>query len=116
MQSIRLGCQGAQVPPLGPGCMRMSGPPATRDDTEAIATIRASLDAGVGFLDTGDYYGHGHNESLMARAINGRRDDAFLSVKFGGLRSARGNSLTSTYAPPRSRISPPTPCNGLGSR
>jgi Aldo/keto reductase family len=65
MQSIRLGGQGAQVPPLGLGCMRMSGPPATRDDTEAIATIRASLDAGVGFLDTGDHYGHGHNESLV---------------------------------------------------
>src|ERR1700741_1885247 len=65
MQSIRLGGQGAQVPPLGLGCMRMSGPPATRDDTEAIATIRASLDAGVGFLDTGDHYGDGHNESLV---------------------------------------------------
>ena len=92
--SIRLGAQGAQVPPLGLGCMRMSGPPATRDDAEAVATIRAALDAGIEFLNTGDYYGHGHNEALVAQAIKGRRrDDAFLSVKFGALRSSSGQYI-----------------------
>jgi aryl-alcohol dehydrogenase-like predicted oxidoreductase len=83
MKTIRLGSQGAQVPQLGLGCMRMSGPPPTRDDAESVATIIAALDAGVRFLNTGDFYGHGHNEALVARALQGRRDDAFLSVKFG---------------------------------
>jgi aryl-alcohol dehydrogenase-like predicted oxidoreductase len=71
----------------------MSGPPASRDDAEAIATITAALDAGVTFLDTGDYYGAGHNEMLVGQAIKGRREKAFLSVKFGAMRSASGAFL-----------------------
>ena len=93
MRTIRLGAQGAVVSQLGLGCMRMSGPPASRDDDEAVATITAALDAGVTFLNTGDYYGAGHNEMLVAKAIKGRRDNAFLSVKFGGMRSASGQFL-----------------------
>jgi aryl-alcohol dehydrogenase-like predicted oxidoreductase len=67
--------------------MRMSpvwGGPA-RDEEESIATIRMALDKGVNFLNTGDFYGSGHNELLVGKAIKGRRDDAFLSVKFGGI-------------------------------
>jgi len=93
MKTIRIGAEGAEVSQLGLGCMRMSGPPASRDDAEAIATITAALDAGVTFLDTGDYYGAGHNEMLVGQAIKGRRENAFLSVKFGAMRSASGAFL-----------------------
>ena len=93
MKTIRIGADGAEVSHLGLGCMRMSGPPASRDDAEAIATITAALDAGVTFLDTGDYYGAGHNEMLVGQAIKGRREKAFLSVKFGAMRSASGAFL-----------------------
>lgn len=93
MKTIRLGSQGAEVSQLGLGCMRMSGPPATRDDAEAVATITAALEAGVTFLDTGDYYGAGHNEMLVGQAIKSRRENAFLSVKFGAMRSVSGAFL-----------------------
>jgi aryl-alcohol dehydrogenase-like predicted oxidoreductase len=60
------------------------------DENESIATIHAALDAGVTLLDTGDFYGAGHNEMLIGRALKGRRDQALLSVKFGALRSPEG--------------------------
>jgi aryl-alcohol dehydrogenase-like predicted oxidoreductase len=61
------------------------------DRSESIATIHAALDAGVTLLDTGDFYGMGHNEMLIGEALKGaRRDDALVSVKFGALRSADG--------------------------
>ncbi len=60
------------------------------DDGESIATIHAALDAGVTLLDTGDFYGAGHNEMLIGRALKDRRDKALLSVKFGALRSPDG--------------------------
>ena len=72
---------------LGLGCMRMSpiwGGPA-KDEDESIATIRQALDSGINFLNTGDFYGSGHNELLVGKAIKGRRDDAFISVKFGAI-------------------------------
>jgi aryl-alcohol dehydrogenase-like predicted oxidoreductase len=61
------------------------------DETESIATIHAALDAGVTLLDTGDYYGAGHNELLIGKALRDRRDKALVSVKFGGLRGPDGS-------------------------
>ncbi|MBS1527116.1 MAG: aldo/keto reductase [Bacteroidetes bacterium] len=87
IQKIQLGHHGPQVSKLGLGCMRMSsvwgGP--TPDQNESIATIQQALDNGINFLNTGDFYGAGHNEMLVGKAIKGRRDDAFISVKFGAI-------------------------------
>ena len=72
--------------PLSLGCMGMSGVYGPSDEAESIATIHAALDSGVNLLDTGDFYGMGHNEMLIGRALKGRREEALLSVKFGALR------------------------------
>jgi aryl-alcohol dehydrogenase-like predicted oxidoreductase len=87
MEKIQLGQNGPLVSKLGLGCMRMSSVwgGATPDETESIATIREALDNGINFLNSGDFYGAGHNEMLIGRAIKGRRDDAFISVKFGAI-------------------------------
>lgn len=86
-KTIQLGKGGPTVSKLGLGCMRMSsiwgGP--TPDETESISTIQQALDSGINFLNTGDFYGAGHNEMLIGKAIKGRRDDAFISVKFGAI-------------------------------
>jgi aryl-alcohol dehydrogenase-like predicted oxidoreductase len=67
--------------------MSMSGVYGPADETESIATIGAALDAGINLIDTGDYYGMGHNELLIREALRGRdRSDAVISVKFGALR------------------------------
>jgi len=71
--------------------MGMSGVYGAADETESIATIRAALDAGVNLVDTGDFYGAGHNEMLVGRALEGRREKVLLSVKFGALRSPDGS-------------------------
>jgi aryl-alcohol dehydrogenase-like predicted oxidoreductase len=73
--------------------MGMSGMYGAADDRESIATIQAALDAGITLLDTGDYYGAGHNELLIGRALRDRPDKALLSVKFGALRGPDGNWL-----------------------
>jgi aryl-alcohol dehydrogenase-like predicted oxidoreductase len=89
----RLGSTGPQVSAIGLGCMGMSGTYGPADEAESIATIGAALDAGVCLLDTGDYYGMGHNELLIREALRGRdRDGVVLSVKFGALR-APGNAF-----------------------
>lgn len=84
---IALGKNGPQVSKLGLGCMRMSSVwgASTNDESESIATIQMALDSGINFLNTGDFYGAGHNELLVGKAIKGRRNDAFISVKFGGI-------------------------------
>ena len=86
----RLGSTGPTVFPLALGCMGMSGMYGNSEDDEGIATIHAALDQGITLLDTGDFYGMGHNEMLIARALKGRRDKALLSVKFGALRGPDG--------------------------
>jgi aryl-alcohol dehydrogenase-like predicted oxidoreductase len=71
--------------------MGMSGMYGPADEAESIATIHAALDHGVNLLDTGDFYGMGHNEMLIGRALRDRRDKALLSVKFGALRGPDGS-------------------------
>jgi len=73
------------------------------DEAESIATIHAALDAGINLLDTGDFYGMGHNEMLIGRALQGRRDRALLSVKFGALRAPNGAFLGVDGRPPAVR-------------
>ena len=76
--------------PLGLGCMSMSAMYGHSDENESIATIHAALDRGINLLDTGDFYGVGHNEMLIGRALKDRREKAILSVKFGALRGPNG--------------------------
>ena len=85
-----LGSTGLKVFRIALGCMGMSGMYGAVDESESIATIHAALDAGINLLDTGDFYGAGHNEMLIGRALKVRRDQALLSVKFGALRSPDG--------------------------
>jgi aryl-alcohol dehydrogenase-like predicted oxidoreductase len=86
----QLGSTGPTVFPLALGCMGMSGMYGRTDERESIATIHAALERGVNLIDTGDYYGAGHNELLIGRALRDRREKALLSVKFGALRSPDG--------------------------
>ncbi|MBE2195574.1 MAG: aldo/keto reductase [Anaerolinea sp.] len=86
-----LGPSGFEVFPLGLGCMGMSDLYGHSDEVESIATIHAALDAGVTLLDTGDFYGMGHNEMLIRDALRGRnREQVAISVKFGVLRAPNG--------------------------
>ncbi|MEO8276279.1 MAG: aldo/keto reductase [Thermoanaerobaculia bacterium] len=90
----RLGTTGPSVFPLGLGCMGMSDLYGPSDRAESLATIHAALDAGIDLLDTGDYYGMGHNELLLGEALKEiPRDKVQISVKFGALRDADGNWL-----------------------
>jgi aryl-alcohol dehydrogenase-like predicted oxidoreductase len=86
----QLGATGPTLFPLALGCMGMSGMYGPADEQESLATIHAALDQGVTLLDTGDFYGSGHNEMLIGRALRDRRGKALLSVKFGVLRSPGG--------------------------
>lgn len=90
MKQRPLGSSGATVSAVGLGCSGMSPEKLARDDAESIATIRRALDLGVNFLDSSDAYGNGHNEELLAQALKGRRDDAFVSSKFGNIRGPQG--------------------------
>src|SRR3954469_6960545 len=92
MRAASLGSNGPQVSAVGLGCMGMSGMYGASDEAESIATIHAALDAGVNLLDTGDFYGMGHNELVIAEALRGRsRDDVLISVKFGAQRGPDGS-------------------------
>jgi len=95
-----LGRGGPEVSRAGLGLMGMSSVYGAADETESIATIRAALDAGVTLLDTGDFYGMGHNEMLLGRALQGvPRDSVFIQVKFGARRDPGGAFLGFTATP-----------------
>jgi aryl-alcohol dehydrogenase-like predicted oxidoreductase len=94
MHHRQLGAAGPRVSAIGLGCMGMSGMYGPADRAESIATIHAALERGVTLLDTGDFYGMGHNEMLVGEALKGgKRDQALISVKFGALRDAGGGWL-----------------------
>ena len=96
--------------------MGMSGMYGPAERAESIATIHAALDAGIDLLDTGDFYGMGHNEMLIGEAIRGRpREDYRLSVKFGAQRGPDSAWLATTPALRRSRPRWPTRCSGWAS-
>ncbi len=91
LASRRLGADGPRVSAIGLGCMGMSDAYGHADEAESIATIHAALDKGITLLDTGDFYGSGHNELLIAEALRGRsRQSVQLSVKFGAFRDPAG--------------------------
>ena len=89
----RLGATGPAVFPLALGCMGMSGMYGQADEKTSVATIHAALAGGVTLFDTGDFYGMGHNEMLLGRALRGNRERALISVKFGALRGPDGSWL-----------------------
>ncbi|MER8221090.1 aldo/keto reductase [Streptomyces sp. NPDC094143] len=95
MRTRSLGTTGPQVSALGLGCMGMSALYGEADRAESVATIHAALEAGVTLLDTGDFYGMGHNELLIGEALRtapaARREQALVSVKFGALRGPDGS-------------------------
>jgi aryl-alcohol dehydrogenase-like predicted oxidoreductase len=87
-----LGTRGLSASAIGLGCMGMSDMyGTTHDDAESISTIQTAVDAGVSLFNTADFYGSGHNELLLARALaGGRREKVAISVKFGVLRNPKG--------------------------
>jgi aryl-alcohol dehydrogenase-like predicted oxidoreductase len=92
MEMTTLGRGGPVVSRVGLGLMGMSGIYGQADDHESIATIHAAVDAGITLLDTGDFYGMGHNELLLRDALRRGipRDRVFIQVKFGGQRDPSG--------------------------
>jgi aryl-alcohol dehydrogenase-like predicted oxidoreductase len=92
METTTLGRGGPAVSRAGLGLMGMSGIYGQADDQESIATIRAAIDAGITLLDTGDFYGMGHNELLLRDAMRRGipRESVFIQVKFGGQRDPSG--------------------------
>lgn len=102
MQTRQLGTAGPKVSAIGLGCMGMSDVYGPADESESIATVHAALEAGVTLLDTGDFYGMGHNELLLRKALQGRlRTEVILSVKFGAMRDP-SNRIIGTDARPKS--------------
>jgi aryl-alcohol dehydrogenase-like predicted oxidoreductase len=91
MEMRKLGKTGPGVSTIGLGAMGMSGMYGPSDRAESLATIHAALDAGINLIDTGDFYGMGHNELLIGEALKGRpRDEVVVSVKFGAQRGPDG--------------------------
>jgi aryl-alcohol dehydrogenase-like predicted oxidoreductase len=91
MKRVPLSKQGPSVSIMGLGCMGMSGMYGPTDRAECLATLHAAVDAGINLVDTGDFYGMGHNELLIGEALKTiGRDRVLLSVKFGALRDPAG--------------------------
>lgn len=99
IQQRTLGSGGPLVSALGLGCMGMSDFYGPADDAESLATIHAALERGITLFDTADFYGSGHNEMLLARALEGKRERAFVQVKFGVMRDPSGGFSGADYRP-----------------
>ena len=93
MDQVRFGITDYQVSRLGLGCMSMSGCYGAQDDGECIRTIQMALDRGLNFLDTSHSYGEGHNQTLIGKAIKGRRDKVVIHSKTGSPRSKAGDAV-----------------------
>jgi len=94
MKNRKLGARGPEVSAAGLGCMAMSGTYGPADEEESVATIREAVESGIGLLDTGDFYGRGHNELLLRDALKSvRRDRVFLQVKFGAMLEPSGRMV-----------------------
>jgi aryl-alcohol dehydrogenase-like predicted oxidoreductase len=93
MNYRRLGKSSLVSSALGLGCMGMSEFYGPQDDKESIATLHRAIDLGVTHLDTADVYGRGHNEELVGKAIQGRRNEITLATKFGNVRGPDGAFL-----------------------
>ena len=93
MRYRKLGNSSLAVSAMGLGCMGMSEFYGPRNEAESLATIHLALDQGLNFLDTADVYGTGHNEQLVGKAIQGRRNEIVLATKFGNRRGADGSFL-----------------------
>lgn len=85
-----LGRDGPMLQAMALGCYSMSSAYGRRDDAESLRVIHRALERGITLLDTADFYGWGHNEGLVATALQGRRDDALVSTKFGYVRAEGG--------------------------
>jgi aryl-alcohol dehydrogenase-like predicted oxidoreductase len=90
MEQRQLGRGGPKVSALGLGLMSMSGVYGNASDEESIRVIHHALDRGMNFLDSADMYGWGHNETLLGKALKGRRDQAIVATKFGQVKQADG--------------------------
>ena len=100
LKTRTLGKTGPAVSALGHGAMGMSDFYGPADQAESIATLKSALDQGITLIDTGDFYGSGHNELLVGEALRGRpRDEVVVSVKFGALRDPRGGFIGNDLRP-----------------
>ena len=90
IEQRKLGTGGLSVSAVGLGCMSLSGVYGDADDAVSEKLIRHAIDVGVNHLDSSDMYGWGHNETLLGRAIKGRRDRVVLVTKFGQVRNEGG--------------------------
>ena len=90
MEQRELGRSGIKISALGLGLMSMSGVYGNANDDESIRVIHYALDQGINFLDSADMYGWGHNETLLGKALKGRRDKAIVATKFGQVKQADG--------------------------
>src|ERR671926_380410 len=90
MEMRTLGKSGIKVSAIGLGLMSMSGIYGNANDEESIRVIHYALDKGINFLDSSDMYGWGHNETLLGKALRGRREGVIVATKFGQVKTPDG--------------------------